>query len=79
MKAAMITHDGAPDALPRRAAAAEHTYVQHDPEGLRSLTDLVGTGQLVLRVADRYPLHQIQRAHERFEAGGLLGKIVLNH
>jgi NADPH:quinone reductase-like Zn-dependent oxidoreductase len=44
---------------------------------LADLVTLIDQGKLRLRVADRYPMEQVRAAHERFEAGGLLGKIVL--
>ncbi|MER8056505.1 MULTISPECIES: zinc-binding dehydrogenase [unclassified Streptomyces] len=38
---------------------------------------LVDAGRLKARVAAYYPLTQVRTAHERFEAGGLPGKVVL--
>jgi hypothetical protein len=38
---------------------------------------LVDAGELRLRVADYYPIREVRPAHERFEAGGLVGKIIL--
>jgi NADPH:quinone reductase-like Zn-dependent oxidoreductase len=37
----------------------------------------VDAGSLQLRVAERFALRDIRAAHERFEAGGLVGKIVI--
>jgi len=37
----------------------------------------VDDGTLALRVAAHYPLQEVREAHRRFEAGGLLGKVVL--
>ncbi|WP_328959772.1 zinc-binding dehydrogenase [Streptomyces virginiae] len=35
------------------------------------------SGELRLRIAYRYPFHEVGSAHQRFEAGGVLGKILL--
>lgn len=73
-----VSDDTIPATLMSKAANAEHNYVQHDPERLNALSHLVDHGHLRLRVAAHYPLNEIRRAHERQEAGGLLGKIVLS-
>jgi NADPH:quinone reductase-like Zn-dependent oxidoreductase len=52
--------------------------VTYDPEGLGHLVKIVDDGALSLRVAAHYGLHEIRAAHEHFEAGGLLGKVVLH-
>ncbi|WUA30091.1 zinc-binding dehydrogenase [Streptomyces canus] len=41
------------------------------------LAKSVDTDELRLRIADRFPLDDIRTAHERFEAGGLLGKVLI--
>ncbi|MGW1737892.1 NADP-dependent oxidoreductase [Nocardia sp. NPDC001965] len=64
------------DPLPDIAGAARN-YVQEDGRQLAQLTRFVDTGRLRLRVAATYPLGQVRAAHSEFEAGGLLGKIVL--
>ncbi|GAA4602537.1 NADP-dependent oxidoreductase [Actinoallomurus liliacearum] len=56
---------------------AVKSYVQEDQEQLAHLASLVERGELRLRVANRYPFHQVRAAHERFEAGGNLGKFLL--
>ncbi|MET8468228.1 NADP-dependent oxidoreductase [Streptomyces sp. NPDC006422] len=56
---------------------ARKSYVQESAADLRHLTELVDTGELHVRVADRYPVADIRAAHERFEAGGLLGKVLV--
>ncbi|MFB4284937.1 NADP-dependent oxidoreductase [Nonomuraea sp. MTCD27] len=56
---------------------AVKSYVQEDQEQLASLAALVERGELRLRVAHRYPFHQARAAHERFEAGGNVGKFLL--
>lgn len=72
-----VSDDTIPDALEQRAAFAAHNYVGHDPKRLRELAALVDDGKLTLRVAEHYPLFQIEQAHRRAEAGGLLGKVVI--
>lgn len=72
-----VSDDAIPDALEQRAASAEHNYVQHSPRRLQALSHLVDSNHLRLRVAHHYPLAQIVQAHQRFEAGGILGKIAL--
>lgn len=72
-----VSDDTIPDTLEQRASFAAHNYVRHDPERLRELAALVDDGQLALRVAEHYPLAQIELAHRRAEAGGMLGKVVI--
>jgi NADPH:quinone reductase-like Zn-dependent oxidoreductase len=52
--------------------------VRHDPEGLGHLVKLVDDGTLRLRVAAHHRLHKIHDAHKQVEAGGLLGKVVVD-
>jgi NADPH:quinone reductase-like Zn-dependent oxidoreductase len=52
--------------------------VQEDGAALADLAALVDTGELTLRIAHRFALRDIGRAHEVFEAGGLTGKVVLD-
>ncbi|WP_326797682.1 NADP-dependent oxidoreductase [Streptomyces sp. NBC_01808] len=56
---------------------ARKSYVQESATDLAHLAKLVDAGELRLRVAERYPLDDIRTAHERFEAGGLLGKVLI--
>ncbi|GAA2801255.1 NADP-dependent oxidoreductase [Saccharopolyspora taberi] len=56
---------------------ARKSYVQENATDLAHLARLVDTGELRLRIAARYPYTDIRAAHERFEAGGLLGKILI--
>jgi NADPH:quinone reductase-like Zn-dependent oxidoreductase len=69
-------------ALPSAGALPDNldtrrVLVERDPEGLRELVRLVESGTLRLRVAASYPLREIRAAHTHFEAGGLLGKVVV--
>ncbi|MDT0269121.1 zinc-binding dehydrogenase [Streptomyces sp. DSM 44915] len=56
---------------------ATKSYVQEDAADLAALAAAVDAGELRLRVAAYHPVAEVRRAHERFEAGGLLGKVVL--
>jgi NADPH:quinone reductase-like Zn-dependent oxidoreductase len=67
-----ISDDPLPD-LP----GARGMGIQEDGAGLARLADLVDAGSLRLRVAERFALRDIRAAHERFEAGGLVGKVVI--
>jgi NADPH:quinone reductase-like Zn-dependent oxidoreductase len=58
-------------------SGARKSYVQESATDLAHLAKLVDTDELRLRIADRYPLNDIRTAHERFEAGGLSGKILI--
>jgi len=44
---------------------------------LAALASLAGAGKLTLRVADTYPLGEAVKAHERLQAGGVRGRLVL--
>jgi NADPH2:quinone reductase len=48
-----------------------------DAERLAEIARLVGTGRLVSRVEQVFPLEDAVAAHERVERGGLRGKVVL--
>jgi NADPH:quinone reductase-like Zn-dependent oxidoreductase len=56
---------------------ARKVLVERDPVGLEELAEMVDEGILRPRVAASYPLRDIRAAHEHFESGGLLGKIVV--
>ncbi|MFE2381294.1 NADP-dependent oxidoreductase [Streptomyces misionensis] len=62
--------------LPDVPGAAK-SYVQESGKDLADLAALVDAGRLRVRVAAHYPLTEVRAAHERFEAGGLTGKVVL--
>ena len=50
----------------------------HDTTGMQGVVDQVDAGALTLRVADVLPANQAQRAHERLQAGGVRGRLVLD-
>jgi len=56
---------------------AVKSYVQENREHLADLVSLVDKGALRVRVAVRYPIDEVRAAHELFEAGGVLGKVLL--
>lgn len=72
-----VSDDEIPEAISDRAASAVHNYVRQDPKVLRELVRLFDKGDLRVRVAAHYSLHEIQAAHRRFEGGGLDGKVVI--
>ena len=43
----------------------------------RSTVALFGRGEIIVPVAERFPLSRAADAYERFASGGKLGKIVL--
>jgi NADPH:quinone reductase-like Zn-dependent oxidoreductase len=43
----------------------------------RSVLPLIADGAVRVPIAATYPLDQVEAAYERFQAGGKLGKIVL--
>lgn len=50
----------------------------HDTAGMQRVVDQVDKGVLTLRVADVLPASQAQLAHERLQAGGVRGRLVLD-
>jgi NADPH:quinone reductase-like Zn-dependent oxidoreductase len=52
-------------------------YIHADGAALAGLSRLAAAGKLTLRVADTYPLADAAQAHERLQAGGVRGRIVL--
>ncbi|MEU3754202.1 NADP-dependent oxidoreductase [Streptomyces olivoreticuli] len=64
------------DPLPDVPGAAK-SYVQESKKDLATLVELVDAGRLRVRVAEHHPVTAVRTAHERFEAGGLNGKVVL--
>jgi len=67
------------DALPQaeRNIRVRLTQVGLDAATLTTLSDLAASGELALRVAETYPLHEAAKAHARLIEGGLQGRIVL--
>jgi NADPH:quinone reductase-like Zn-dependent oxidoreductase len=62
---------------PIRATQVIVQEVVADGGRLAELAALVDAGHLTLRVADTMPLTEAARAHRRFAAGGLRGRLVL--
>jgi NADPH:quinone reductase-like Zn-dependent oxidoreductase len=68
------------DALPQpeRGIRVRLTSVAAEGSMLTTLSDLAASGELVLRVAQTYPLDDASQAHARMAQGGLRGRVVLN-
>ena len=68
------------DALPQpeRDIRVRLTSVAADGSMLTTLSDLAASGELVLRVAQTYPLEDASQAHALMAQGGLRGRVVLN-
>lgn len=68
------------DALPQpeRGIRVRLTQVAAEGSMLTTLSDLAASGELVLRVAQTYPLDDASQAHARMALGGLRGRVVLN-
>ncbi|MEV4256149.1 NADP-dependent oxidoreductase [Spirillospora sp. NPDC049652] len=67
-----ITDDPLPD-----VPGAATSYVEQSGAQLAELAALVDEGVLRLRVAAGFPVERVREAHELFEAGGLVGKVVM--
>jgi NADPH:quinone reductase-like Zn-dependent oxidoreductase len=52
-------------------------HIHADGAALTGLSALAAAGKLTLRVADTYRLEDAAKAHERLQAGGLRGRLVL--
>jgi len=63
--------------VPLRGVRVVPVTIHADGAALTGLAALAATGKLTLRVAGTYPLADAARAHERLEAGGLRGRLVL--
>ena len=58
-------------------ATVHFLMMQRDGRTMQALARLVDSGQLRPVVADVLPLSQVAEAHDRLEAGGVPGKLVL--
>ncbi|MGV9655752.1 zinc-binding dehydrogenase [Streptomyces koyangensis] len=56
---------------------AARSYVQESGADLATVVKLADAGELRVRVAEHHPVGRVRAANERFEAGGLPGKVVL--
>jgi len=63
--------------VPVRGIRVQPVYIHADGAALAGLSRLAAAGKLTLRVADTYPLAKAAQAHERLEAGGVRGRLVL--
>jgi NADPH2:quinone reductase len=62
---------------PLRGIRVIQVNIHADGAALAGLSALAAAGKLTLRVAGTYPLADAARAHERMEAGGVRGRLVL--
>jgi NADPH:quinone reductase-like Zn-dependent oxidoreductase len=63
--------------VPVRGIRVVPVNIHADGAALAGLAGLAAAGKLTLRVADTYPLADAARAHERLQAGGVRGRLVL--
>ena len=63
--------------VPLRGIRVLPVNIHADGAALTGLAALAASGKLTLRVAGTYPLADAARAHERLEAAGLRGRLVL--
>ncbi|MGA5427533.1 zinc-binding dehydrogenase [Streptomyces koyangensis] len=56
---------------------AARSYVQESGADLATVVKLADAGELRVRVAEHHSVGRVRAANERFEAGGLPGKVVL--
>jgi NADPH:quinone reductase len=66
-----------PGPVPVRGIRVVPVNIHADGAALAGLSGLAAAGKLTLRVADTYPLADAGRAHERLQAGGVRGRLVL--
>jgi NADPH:quinone reductase-like Zn-dependent oxidoreductase len=62
---------------PLRGTRVHNVWIRTDPSQLAELSALVDAGKLTPRVAATQPLDTVASAHERLQARGLRGRIVL--
>jgi NADPH:quinone reductase len=70
-----VTATSAPP--PLRGTRVHNVWIRTDSPRLREISALVDAGKLTARVAETLPLDRVAEAHERLEAGGVRGRIVL--
>lgn len=63
--------------VPLRGIRVVPVNIHADGAALSGLSALAGAGKLTLRVAGTYPLAEAAGAHERLQAGGIRGRLVL--
>jgi NADPH2:quinone reductase len=70
-----VVAGGAP--VPLRGTRVSNQWISADGDQLAWLSGLAAQGRLTPRVADVLPLKDAAHAHERLQAGGLRGRLVL--
>ena len=63
--------------VPLRGIRVVPVTIHADGAALTALSRLATAEKLTLRVADTYPLAEAAKAHERLQAGGVRGRLVL--
>jgi NADPH:quinone reductase len=63
--------------VPLRGIRVVPVNIHADGAALTGLSGLAAAGKLTLRIADTYPLAEAAKAHQRLQAGGLRGRLVL--
>jgi NADPH:quinone reductase len=66
-----------PGPVPLRGIRVVPVSIHADGAALTALSALAAAGKLALRVASTYPLADAAAAHERLQAGGIRGRLVL--
>ncbi|MEU7832309.1 NADP-dependent oxidoreductase [Nonomuraea sp. NPDC049129] len=64
-------------ATPIDAPRATHFVARNDPAHLARLVALIDKGELVVEIAETYPLTGLDEVHRRAEAGQTRGKIII--
>jgi NADPH:quinone reductase-like Zn-dependent oxidoreductase len=75
--ASIATQAGPVPDLSSRGVRTTVNQVREDGAGLRELAGLVDRGSVRARVHSTFGPHEIRAAHERFDRGGLTGKITV--
>lgn len=63
--------------VPLRGIRVKPVSIHADGAALSGLAALAASGKLTLRVAGTYPLADAAKAHQRLQAGGMRGRLVL--
>lgn len=63
--------------VPLRGIRVVPVTIHADGAALTGLSGLAAAGKLTLRIADAYPLAEAAKAHQRLQAGGVRGRLVL--
>lgn len=73
----VLASAASPTPVPDAPVEVRPVWVSFDAERLRRFAEGVAAGRYAMPIAQRFPLAQVREAHERLDAGGVGGKIVL--